>query len=65
MPIRSTNCSSKQAIQVADHCWQACVIDVHAIMLYSGDCMEINGDAPHKEINHTQLKQKKVYIQGT
>ena len=65
MPIRSTNCTSKQVIQVADDCWQASVIDVHAIMLYSGGCTEISGNAPHKEINHTQLTQKKVYIQGT
>ena len=65
MLIRSTNCSSKQATQVADDCWQARVIDVHAIMLYSGYCVEINGDTLQEEINHTQLTQKKVYIQGT
>lgn len=54
----------KQAIQVADCCWQAHVIDVYAITLYSRDCVEINGDASHEEIKHPTYT-KKVYFQGT
>lgn len=56
------NCSRKQAIQVADCCWQARVINVYAIMLYSRDGVEINGDASHEEIKHPTYT-KKVYFE--
>lgn len=41
------------------------MIDVHAIMLHSGDRVEINGDASHKEIKHTTYGVAKTRVRVT
>lgn len=38
---------------------------MHAIMLHSGDRVEINGDASHKEIKHTTYGVAKTRVRVT